>query len=151
MARGVALMQKISKDFYKIYSDINKSTPGKVVRLRPEYNEHLRKLIDDYIDDWNKLTDNSQMYATLYFLAGTPTKDKSGRPTKKVNVTKLLPPSLTHKSMMRSYAKVWWDMMTKDINSKFKQPKDTRGEMYKGLKFGESVQLSKKIADRFCG
>tara|TARA_Y100000296_G_scaffold32339_1_gene37464 strand:- start:4166 stop:6199 length:2034 start_codon:yes stop_codon:yes gene_type:complete len=151
MARGVALMQKISKDFYKIYSDINKSTPGKVVRLRPEYNEHLRELIDNYIDDWNKLTDNSKMYATLYFLAGTPTKDKSGRPTKKVNVTKLLPPALTHGPMMKSYAKVWWDMMTKDINSKFKQPKDTRGEMYKGLKFGEAVQLSKKIADRFCG
>ena len=114
-------------------------------------NEHLRKLIDDYIDDWNKLSDNSQMYATLYFLAGTPTRDKSGKPVKRVNVMKLLPISLMHKPMIKSFAKVWWNMMTKNINSKFKQPKDTRGEMYKGLKFGESVELSKKIADRFCG
>jgi hypothetical protein len=151
MAKGVALMKKISKDFFKIYSDVKKSTPGKVVRLKPEYNEPLRNLIDDYIDDWNKLSDNSQMYATLYFLAGTPTRDKSGKPVKRVNVMKLLPISLMHKPMVKSFAKVWWNMMTKSINSKFKQPKDTRGEMYKGLKFGEAVELSKKIADRFCG
>ena len=144
-------MKKISKDFFKIYSDVKKSTPGKVVRLKPEYNEPLRNLIDDYIDDWNKLSDNSQMYATLYFLAGTPTRDKSGKPVKRVNVMKLLPISLMHKPMVKSFAKVWWNMMTKSINSKFKQPKDTRGEMYKGLKFGEAVELSKKIADRFCG
>jgi len=151
MESGTRLMSKIDKDFRAIFKDVKKTRPGKFVRLKPEYHKPLRELIDNYIDDWNKLEDNSQMYATLYFLSGTATRDRAGKPALRVDVRRFLPLNLMHNGMWKTYAQLHWEMMMKDMNSKFKQPIDSRGETYKGFKFGKALALAKKKSEDMCG
>ena len=151
MKSGVSLMAKIDKDFKAIFKDVKKTRPGKFVRLKPEYHEPLLELIDRYIDDWNKLTEGAQMYATLYYLSGTATRDRAGKPALRVDVRRLLPLNLMHKPMVKAYGQLHWEMMMKDMDSKFKQPIDSRGETYKGFKFGKALAVAKKKAEDICG
>ena len=91
------------------------------------------------------------MYATLYYLSGTATRDRAGKPALRVDVRRLLPLNLMHKPMVKTYGQLHWEMMMKDMDSKFKQPIDSRGETYKGLKFGKALAVAKKKAEDICG
>ena len=56
-----------------------------------------------------------------------------------------------HKPMVKAYGQLHWEMMMKDMDSKFKQPIDSRGETYKGFKFGKALAVAKKKAEDICG
>jgi len=151
MSKAIKLMSKIDKDFKSLFKNVKNSKPGKMIRLRPEYNEALQQVIDDHIDEWDRLSDNSKMYATLYYLSGTATRDRAGKPAIRVDVRRLLPTDLTHDGTFKTYGELWWEMMGKNMDSKFKQPKDTRGKTYKDFKFGKALQLAKKTSEDICG
>ena len=151
MSKAVKLMSKIDRDFKALFKDAKNSRPGKFIRLRAEYNDALQKVIDDHIDEWNNLSDNSQIYATLYYLSGTATRDRAGKPALRVDVRRLLPLDLMHGATIRSYGRLWWQMLQKDMDSKFKKPRDTRGKTYKEFKFGKALQLANKTSEDICG
>ena len=151
MSKGADFALRVDKAFRKVFIGIKTTRVGKFIEPKVEHNEQLRDLVDQYINEWNALSENAQIYSTLYFLSGTTTRSKLNKPAKRVNIERLLPSDLMHKETFVKYAETWWEMLNKPSDSSFKQPRDTRGIYYKDFKFKAALRIARDKSDEACG
>jgi hypothetical protein len=151
MAKGVKFIKKVDPEFRDIFKDMKSTRAGKFIQPKPEHNDMLHDLVDKHIEEFNSLSENAQIYATLYFLSGTATRTADGKPALRVNILRLLPLDLMHEGIALKYAQTWWKMMNKPSHSVYKEGKDFRNETYKGFKFGAALELARKKNEESCG
>jgi len=151
MAKAVKFIKKADPEFRDIFKDLPVTRTGKFIQPKPEHNDGLHDLVDKHIEEFNSLSENAQIYSTLYFLSGTATRTTDGKPALRVNILRLLPLDLMHKETALKYAQTWWKMMNKPSHSVYKDQKDFRNETYKGFKFGAALELARKKNEESCG
>jgi hypothetical protein len=107
-------MDNFASDYFDLLDKIEKEkglAKGgyDAIELRYDYNEPMALLTDLHIEEWNKLTKEEQVVATLYYLQGVVVKG-----TKAAYRLHIPPMKLLDKTTMRKYFKKW-DEKVRDV------------------------------------
>jgi len=107
LSNATTYMDNFASDYFDLLDKIEKEmglAKGgyDAIELRYDYNEPMALLTDLHIEEWNKLTKEEQVVATLYYLQGVVVKGR--KPAYRLHIP---PMKLLDKETMREYFKKW--------------------------------------------